>query len=171
MSGGRPDGGPAELKTIVESLTPQALGSGQPGGWDVGVTEIGDPQFYLLGPPPHDECILCISRLGRVYVLEDGAGTLLFEHNSLVVLAEQAQGGPAEKESADRRPRRARLVRGARDRRRKARASWCWKARSCWRTACRSSPHWHEPGSPAAAESGRFSFLPERPPGLVGAAA
>jgi hypothetical protein len=85
------DGGwrAAELETIVQSLTPP-LGSGQAGGWDVGVTEIGDPQFYLLGPPPHDECILCISRLGRVYVLEDGAGQVLFEHNSLVVLAEQA---------------------------------------------------------------------------------
>ena len=45
-----------------------------------------------------------------------GPGQLLFEHNSLSVLAEQAQGGPAEKEGADRRPRRARLVRGARDR-------------------------------------------------------
>jgi hypothetical protein len=58
--------------------------------WDVGITEIGDPQFYLLGPP-HDECILCISRLGRMYVLEDGHGQLLFEHNSLLVLAEQAR--------------------------------------------------------------------------------
>ncbi len=50
-----------------------------------------DPQFYLLGAPD-DECILCISRLGHVYVLEDGAGTLLFEHNSLLALAEQARG-------------------------------------------------------------------------------
>jgi hypothetical protein len=57
----------------------------------VGATEIGDPQFYLPGPPPHEECILCISRLGRVYVLEDGAGKVLFEHNSLTVLAEQAK--------------------------------------------------------------------------------
>jgi hypothetical protein len=51
---------------------------------------MGDPQFYLLGPP-HDECILCISRLGRLYVLEDGHGQLLFEHNSLLALAEQAR--------------------------------------------------------------------------------
>jgi hypothetical protein len=80
----------AELKEIVETLAPQ-LTSGEAGGWDVGVTEIGDPQFYLLGPAPHDECILCISRLGRAYVLEDGAGQVLFEHNSLVVLAEHAK--------------------------------------------------------------------------------
>ena len=79
-----------ELKQIVESLA-APLTRGEAGGWDVGVTEIGDPQFYLLGPPPQDECLLCISRLGRVYVLEDGNGQVLFEHNSLLVLAEQAK--------------------------------------------------------------------------------
>jgi hypothetical protein len=86
------DGNPwpaAELNEIVAMLAPQL--SGEAGRWDVGATEIGDPQFYLLGPPPDDECILCISRLGRVYVLEDGAGQVLFEHNSLLVLAEQAR--------------------------------------------------------------------------------
>jgi len=80
----------AELAKIKETLAPH-LGSGEAGGWEVGATELGDPQFYLLGPPPDEECILCISRLGRVYVLEDGAGQLLFEHNSLLVLAEQAR--------------------------------------------------------------------------------
>ena len=80
----------AELSEIVETFAPQ-LNSGEAGGWDVGVTEIGDPQFYLLGSPPDNECILCISRLGRIYVLEDGAGQVLFEHNSLLVLAEQAR--------------------------------------------------------------------------------
>src|SRR5262249_30810728 len=49
------------------------------------------PQLYLLGQPPDDECILCISRLGRLYVLEDGAGQVLAEHNSLLTLAEQAK--------------------------------------------------------------------------------
>ncbi len=80
----------AELKEITEALAPH-LSSGEAGGWDVGATEIGDPQFYLLGPPPDNECVLCISRLGRLYVLEDSAGQVLFEHNSLVVLAEQAR--------------------------------------------------------------------------------
>jgi hypothetical protein len=79
-----------ELKAMVEALTP-ALSGGESARYDIGLTEIGDPQFYLLGPPPHDECILCISRLGRTYVLEDGAGQVLYEHNSLVVLAEQAK--------------------------------------------------------------------------------
>ena len=79
-----------ELEAIVDNLAPE-LGGDEAGGWAVGVTELGDPQFYLLGPPPHAECILCISRLGRIYVLEDGAGRVLLEHNSLVVLAEQAR--------------------------------------------------------------------------------
>jgi hypothetical protein len=78
-----------ELEAIVDNLAPE-LGGGA-GGWDIGETELGDPQFYLLGPPPHAECILCISRLGRIYVLEDGAGRVLLEHNSLAVLAEQAR--------------------------------------------------------------------------------
>jgi hypothetical protein len=90
-----------ELAAMVEALAP-ALTGRESGGYDIGVTEVGDPQFYLLGPPPHDECILCISRLGRTYVLEDGAGQVLYEHNSLVVLAEQAK-------SALRR-RRAQIV-------------------------------------------------------------
>jgi hypothetical protein len=80
----------SELKEIMDALAAE-LSSGEAGGWDVGVTEIGDPQFYLVGLPPHEECILCISRLGRIYVLEDGAGRVLFEHNSIVTLAEQAR--------------------------------------------------------------------------------
>jgi hypothetical protein len=80
----------AELEAIMATLAPH-LGRGKASGWEVGTTELGDPQFYLLGPPPEEECILCISRLGRLYVLEDGAGQILFEHNSLVALAEQAR--------------------------------------------------------------------------------
>jgi hypothetical protein len=78
-----------ELNTIVERLAPESSRGGA-WRWDVGITDIGDPQFYLLGQS-HDECILCISRLGRLYVLEDGHGQLLFEHNSLLALAEQAR--------------------------------------------------------------------------------
>jgi hypothetical protein len=80
----------SELKEIMDAFAAE-LSSGEAGGWDVGVTEIGDPQFYLLGLPPHEECILCISRLDRIYVLEDGAGRVLFEHNNIVTLAEQAR--------------------------------------------------------------------------------
>jgi hypothetical protein len=78
-----------ELNAMVETLMPEAT---RPGGlgWDVGLTEIGDPQFYLLGPP-QDDCLLCISRIGRRYVLEDGAGQVLFEHYRLSLLVERAR--------------------------------------------------------------------------------
>jgi hypothetical protein len=58
-------------------------------GWEVGMTECGDPQLYLLGPAPDHDCVLSISRLGRLYVLEDGKGSVLFEHDNLAQLAEQ----------------------------------------------------------------------------------
>lgn len=58
-------------------------------GWEIGATECGDPQLYLLGPAPDHDCVLSISRLGRLYVLEDGKGTVLFEHDNLTHLAEQ----------------------------------------------------------------------------------
>jgi hypothetical protein len=59
-------------------------------GWEFGATERGDPQMYLLGPEPEQDCILCISRLDRRYVLEDGNGRIIFEHDNLMLLAEQA---------------------------------------------------------------------------------
>jgi hypothetical protein len=58
--------------------------------WDVGTTEAGDPQFYLLRPIPDHECLLCVSRLAHGYVLEDGAGRLVGEAPALHHFAEQA---------------------------------------------------------------------------------
>ena len=78
---------PAELNQVVASVA-GSLESGEAGGWDIGVTESGDPQLYLLGPAPDHECILCVSRLGSLYVLENGTGEVLFEHGSLLALAE-----------------------------------------------------------------------------------
>jgi hypothetical protein len=69
-----------------------ALASGRAAGFAVGSTELGDPQLYLLGPAPDHDCILCVSRLGRLYVLEDGNGKIMAEHDSLAVLAEAASG-------------------------------------------------------------------------------
>jgi len=51
--------------------------------WSVGRTEVGDPQFYLLGGTPDLDCIMCMTRIGRLYVLEDGAGTLVAEDTRL----------------------------------------------------------------------------------------
>lgn len=62
------------------------LASGEASGWHVDATEVGDPQFYLLGPQPEEDCILSISRLGRLYVLEDGAGQVLAEDSNLAKL-------------------------------------------------------------------------------------
>ena len=58
--------------------------------WEVGTTEAGDPQFYLLGPAPDYDCMLCVSRLAHGYVLEDGAGRVLGEAPALHHFAEQA---------------------------------------------------------------------------------
>jgi hypothetical protein len=80
----------AELNTIVTGLN-VALASGNGRGWETGVTEKGDAQFYLLGPLPGQACELCLSRIGRRYILEDGSGRLLFEHESLTLVALHAK--------------------------------------------------------------------------------
>jgi hypothetical protein len=78
-----------ELEKLVGACQ-GALAAGDASEWDIGTTETGDPQLYLIGPAPEHDCILCVSRLGRHYVLEDGHGRILFEHQSLVLLGEQA---------------------------------------------------------------------------------
>ena len=55
-----------------------------------GTTEHGDPQFYLLGPAPEHECVLCVSRLAQTYVLEDGEGRLIGETPTLDGFAVEA---------------------------------------------------------------------------------
>lgn len=56
----------AELRTLGETLDIGRRGQ----GWDTGMTENGDAQFYLLGPD--QACTLCVSRVNGLYVLEDG---------------------------------------------------------------------------------------------------
>ena len=80
----------AELDTIVAALN-VALAPGTGREWETGITEIGDPQFYLLGPLPDQACELCVSRIGGRYILEDGSGRLLFEHRSLALVAMHAK--------------------------------------------------------------------------------
>jgi len=79
-----------ELNTLFAALN-AALASENGRGWETGVTERGDPQFYLLGPLPDQACELCLSRVGGRYILEDGSGRLLFEHQSLALVALQAK--------------------------------------------------------------------------------
>jgi hypothetical protein len=71
-----------ELSTILAALT-AATAPGTGREWETGVTENGDVQFYLLSPLPDQACELCLSRIGRRYILEDGSGRLLFEHRNL----------------------------------------------------------------------------------------
>jgi hypothetical protein len=85
-----PEGWRSEELHRVASACAGAIAKGEASGWEMGATENGDPQVYVLGPPPDYDCILCISRLGRHYVIEAGNGRVVFEHGKLMLLAEQA---------------------------------------------------------------------------------
>jgi hypothetical protein len=85
-----PGGWRSEELHRVASACAGAIAKGEASGWEIGATENGDPQVYVLGPPADYDCILCISRLGRHYVIEDGNGRVVFEHGNLMLLAEQA---------------------------------------------------------------------------------
>jgi hypothetical protein len=79
-----------ELGTLVAALN-VAMASDDGQAWETGMTEKGDPQFYLLGPLPDQACELCVSRIGGRYILEDGSGRLLLEHQSLALVALHAK--------------------------------------------------------------------------------
>lgn len=89
----------AELDRMIEACA-APLSRGEIGGWEVGRTESGDPQIYLLGPAPDHDCVLCVSRLGRLYVLEDGHGRILFEHDVLAAMAERLRATFQRRKSA-----------------------------------------------------------------------
>lgn len=89
----------AELERLTSACAVY-LPSGQASGWELGSTERGDPQLYLLGPAPEQECILSISRLGRLYILENGQGRVIFEHDNLSLLAEQVTAALRNKKRA-----------------------------------------------------------------------
>lgn len=58
--------------------------------WSVGRTELGDPQFYMVAGAPDLDCIMCVTRIGRLYVLEDGAGSVVAEDAHLEQIAQRA---------------------------------------------------------------------------------
>jgi hypothetical protein len=84
-----PPGWQSSELTRLTNACAGSVSTGDVSGWEVGSTEYGDPQLYLLGPAPDHECVLSISRLCRLYVLEDGKGQVLFENDNLVALAEE----------------------------------------------------------------------------------
>jgi hypothetical protein len=89
----------AELQRLMSACAVH-LPTERATGWEYGETECGDPQIYLLGPAPEHDCILSISRLGHLYILEDGNGRVIFEHSNLVLLAEQAAAALRNKKRA-----------------------------------------------------------------------
>jgi len=78
-----------ELNTLVAVLGAMAPRTGR--AWETGMTEQGDAQFYLMGPLPEQSCEICVSRIGKRYILEDGSGRLLFEHRNLELVALHAK--------------------------------------------------------------------------------
>ena len=59
--------------------------------WATAVTELDDPQFFLIGPEPEAQCLTAISRVGGRYVLEDGEARVLCESRDLCEVAKRAQ--------------------------------------------------------------------------------
>jgi hypothetical protein len=86
----------AEVQKLI-SGSAGSLANGEASAWEIGKTEAGDPQLYLLGPAPDYDCILCVSRLGGLYVLEDGNGKILFEHRNLMLLSQQLRAAVCRK--------------------------------------------------------------------------
>jgi hypothetical protein len=76
----------AEFASVFARGAPQGLIT----GLEFGETDRGDPQVYFIGPAPERDCVLCISRIGRRYIVEDGAGLLIGEKSSLGAVKDAA---------------------------------------------------------------------------------
>lgn len=79
----------AELSLLL-SIYNAHRGEGEASGWGIGATECGNPQFYILGLLPEQDCTASITRIGRLYILEDGRGQVIAESVSLAAIAERA---------------------------------------------------------------------------------
>ena len=85
-----------ELELLLSVYEAHAA-NGDASTWDVGATEFDDPQFFIFGPAPDLDCVVAISRVGRIYVLENGTGHVLQEGNSLEMLARRAKAPVAQR--------------------------------------------------------------------------
>jgi hypothetical protein len=81
----------SELDSLLDVLSPVFSLHGA-SGWDVDHTEAQDPQFYLLGPKPEQECILCVSRVGHIYIVSDGEGRHIVDVGNVEALSGHVQG-------------------------------------------------------------------------------
>lgn len=77
-----------ELQSVSQACA-EVFGGERAVSWDIGMTECGDPQLYVTSSVSDEDCILCISRVGHRYVLEDGRGHVLFENDDMTRLAAQ----------------------------------------------------------------------------------
>ena len=68
--------------------------------WGTALTELDDPQFFLIGPEPEAECLAAIARIGGRYVLENGAGRVVCESTDLADVVRQAQLALASRSKA-----------------------------------------------------------------------
>jgi hypothetical protein len=90
----------SELDRLLPPCAVEIAEIGSNNGFAVGSTEEGDPQLYVLGPPPDYECVLCITRLGNLYVMEDGAGRIIFENTNLTLIAQQIPAAISRRKAA-----------------------------------------------------------------------
>ena len=79
----------SELDRLLPPCAIEISQAGGNNGFAVGTTEAGDPQLYVFGAPPDYDCVLCVTRIGNLYVLEDGAGRIVLEHTNLLAVAEK----------------------------------------------------------------------------------
>lgn len=78
-----------ELQQLV-ALHSACLAQRSGVSWSVDHTELGDPQFYLVGEAPDLDCIMCVTRIGRLYLLEDGTGSMVVEDAHLEKIVQAA---------------------------------------------------------------------------------
>lgn len=77
-----------ELQRLVTLHS--AHGARNGASWSVGKTELGDPQFYMVGDAEGADCMMCVTRIGRLYILEDGKGSVVAEDVGLERIADAA---------------------------------------------------------------------------------
>jgi hypothetical protein len=71
---GGANGWTVEERNQLEALYAARTNCGEVSECAFETTEIGEPQFFLLGPAPRCDCVLSISRVSGRYVVEDGSG-------------------------------------------------------------------------------------------------
>jgi hypothetical protein len=84
----------AEMQDLLVFYALYARRSGSTASWELGVTESGDPLFYITSAQPDAESV-CISRMAGRYVALDECGVLLGDERSLKALVGRLARGVA----------------------------------------------------------------------------